>query len=190
MPSTNAEYIQAYSRSGRKYTGIVVDIIRLLRVRDRAYLKNFVLFHENKDDFVESVSINRWAKNAIYNTLPGLLNGLFLQYYPVKLGVNALNKTNQVKNYLSDGTITIDDVIKNLIGIYGCSKTEKLAFKYEKIIETEVAEILNAIKNGVYDNKEILSKSIKKVYRRHLGPMSSLRDTEETIKVSIGDDKR
>lgn len=190
MPSTNAEYIQAYSRSGRKYTGIVVDIIRLLRVRDRAYLKNFVLFHENKDDFVESVSINRWAKNAIYNTLPGLLNGLFLQYYPVKLGVNALNKTNQVKNYLSDGTITIDDVIKNLIGIYGCSKTEKLSFKYEKIIETEVEEILNAIKNGVYDNKEILSKSIKKVYRRHLGPMSSLRDTEETIKVSIGDDKR
>ena len=189
MPNTNAEYIQAYSRSGRKYTGIVVDIIRLLRVRDRAYLKNFVLFHENKDDFVESVSINRWAKNAVYNTLPGLLNGLFLQYYPVELGVNTLNKTNRVKNYLLDGTITVDDVIKKLIGIYGCSKTEKLSFNYQKVIETEVREILEAIKNGIYDNKATLSESIKNVYRRHLAPMSSLRDTEETINVSIGDDK-
>lgn len=34
MPNNNAEYIQAYSRTGRKYTGIVIDIIRLMRVRD------------------------------------------------------------------------------------------------------------------------------------------------------------
>ena len=44
MPNNNAEYIQAYSRTGRKYTGIVIDIIRLMRVRDRSYLKNFVTF--------------------------------------------------------------------------------------------------------------------------------------------------
>lgn len=38
MPNNNAEYIQAYSRTGRKHTGIVIDIIRLMRVRDRSYL--------------------------------------------------------------------------------------------------------------------------------------------------------
>ncbi len=37
MPNNNAEYIQAYSRTGRKYTGIVIDIIRLMRIRDRSY---------------------------------------------------------------------------------------------------------------------------------------------------------
>lgn len=62
MPNNNAEYIQAYSRTGRKFTGIVVDIIRLMRVRDRSYLKNFVIFHQNRDDLVEAVPINRWAK--------------------------------------------------------------------------------------------------------------------------------
>ena len=79
MPSNNAEYIQAYSRTGRKYTGIVIDIIRLLRIRDRSYLKNFVIFHQNKEDLVEAVPINRWAKNAIYSTLPGLFVALIYQ---------------------------------------------------------------------------------------------------------------
>ena len=83
MPNNNAEYIQAYSRTGRKYTGIVIDIIRLMRVRDRSYLKNFVTFHQNKDDLVESVPINRWAKNAIYSTLPGILSGVIMQYYTI-----------------------------------------------------------------------------------------------------------
>lgn len=154
IPNTNAEYIQAYSRSGRKYTGLVVDVIRLLRVRDRAYLKNFVLFHENKDDLVESVPINRWAKNAIYNTLPGILNGLFLQYYAVMLGMDSLNKTNDVKKLLVGGDIDIADVIKNVIGIYGCVATEKMSINYEEIIKKEVFNILSSIKNGIFDNSD------------------------------------
>ena len=90
MPNNNAEYIQAYSRTGRKFTGIVVDIIRLMRVRDRSYLKNFVIFHQNRDDLVEAVPINRWAKNAIYSTLPGLLAGLIRQYYTIKTTLKCL----------------------------------------------------------------------------------------------------
>lgn len=185
MPNTNAEYIQAYSRSGRKYTGLVIDIIRLLRVRDRAYLKNFVLFHENKDDLVESVPINRWAKNAIYNTLPGILNGLFLQYYSVCLGLDSLSKANDVKKLLNDGIIDIADVIKKVIGIYGCVATEKLSINYEEIIKKEVFDILNTIKNGIYENNDTLSKSIQKAYRKHFAPMTSLRDTEEQIEIAI-----
>ena len=185
MPNTNAEYIQAYSRTGRKYTGIVVDIIRLLRVRDRAYLKNFVLFHENRDDLVESVPINRWAKNAIYNTLPGLLNGLILQYYPVKLGLDSLNKTNALKKCLVEETITIADVVEKMIGIYGCSQIEKLSLNYEEIIKKEVYDILTQIKNGFFDDNDTTRKTIKSVYRKHFEPMTSLRDTEETIEVSM-----
>lgn len=185
IPNTNAEYIQAYSRSGRKYTGLVVDVIRLLRVRDRAYLKNFVLFHENKDDLVESVPINRWAKNAIYNTLPGILNGLFLQYYAVKLGVDSLNKTNDVKKFLVDGDIEIADVIKKVIGIYGCVATEKMSINYEEIIKKEVFNILSSIKNGIFDNNDKLSDSIKAAHSKHFSPMTSLRDTEEQIEVAI-----
>lgn len=97
MPNNNAEYIQAYSRTGRKYTGIVIDIIRLMRVRDRSYLKNFVTFHQNKDDLVESVPINRWAKNAIYSTLPGILSGVIMQYYTILTDTDHLYHAVKVK---------------------------------------------------------------------------------------------
>lgn len=185
MPNTNAEYIQAYSRSGRKYTGIVIDIIRLMRVRDRAYLKNFVLFHENKDDLVETVPINRWAKNAIYYTLPGMLSGLFLQYYPVKLNRDSLKKTKDIQDCLNDGSIEISDVIDQLINLYGCTENEKLSINYKDLIKRETYEILNNIKTGIFDNSEMITKSIKKLYRKRLEPMTSLRDTEETIEVKI-----
>lgn len=184
IPNTNAEYIQAYSRSGRKYTGLVVDVIRLLRVRDRAYLKNFVLFHENKDDLVESVPINRWAKNAIYNTLPGILNGVLIQYYVIKLGVDSL-KTSDVKKYLLNGSIEISDVIKTIIDIYGCVDSEKMSTNYKDIIKKEVNHILSNIKSGIVDNNDRPSDSIIKYGSKHLKPMTSLRDTEEQIEIEV-----
>ena len=49
VPSNTAEYIQAYSRVGRKYEGLVIDIIRLARARDTSYLNFFNLFHKYKD---------------------------------------------------------------------------------------------------------------------------------------------
>ena len=124
MPNNNAEYIQAYSRTGRKYTGIVVDIIRLMRVRDRSYLKNFVIFHQNRDDLVEAVPINRWAKNAIYSTLPGLLSGLIRQHYTITTGTDSLHQAIKVQKLLRSGDIDIDDVISKLINAYGCNNQE------------------------------------------------------------------
>ena len=53
IPGSTAEYIQAYSRVGRKHTGIVIDIIRPSREKDRSYLKNFHKFHEYNDILVD-----------------------------------------------------------------------------------------------------------------------------------------
>lgn len=94
IPNNNAEYIQAYSRTGRRHTGIVLDLIRLTRVRDRSYLKNFVIFHQNKDDLVEPVPINRWAKNAVYCTLPGLIVGMLYQYIALQKNMKMLARTS------------------------------------------------------------------------------------------------
>lgn len=185
MPNNNAEYIQAYSRTGRKHTGIVIDIIRLMRVRDRSYLKNFVVFHQNKDDLVESVPINRWAKNAIYSTLPGLLAGLLMQYYTMRSGEENLYKVVKVKKLLTDGTIDIDDAIEKMIAIYGCNPQEKLSLGYEETIREEVTNILTGIRNGNFDKNEFLSDAIAKFSRGRKKPMTSLRDTEEQIEIKI-----
>ena len=185
MPNANAEYIQAYSRTGRRYTGIVIDIIRLQRVRDRSYLKNFVVFHQNKDDLVESVPINRWAKNAIYSSLPGILAALIHQYYTVKTGADFLYMTTQVQTMIEQGEIAPCDAVKKIIEIYGCNEGEKLSLAYEETIREEVSRILENIKNGVHPQDEFLSKGIGKYSHGKLQPMTSLRDTEETIEIRI-----
>lgn len=160
MPNNNAEYIQAYSRTGRKYTGIVIDIIRLMRVRDRSYLKNFVTFHQNKDDLVESVPINRWAKNAIYSTLPGILSGVIMQYYTILTDTDHLYHAVKVKKMLIDGIIRPHDVINMMIAIYDCRDNEKMSLVYKEIISEEVTKILNGIQNGNFTKEEFLSTAI------------------------------
>lgn len=185
MPNNNAEYIQAYSRTGRKYTGIVIDIIRLMRVRDRSYLKNFVIFHQNRDDLVESVPINRWAKNAIYSTLPGLLSGLLMQYYTVQTDSDNLYQAVKVKKLLMDGSISIPDVTEKLIHAYGCNDQEKMSIAYREIIEEEVENILSGIQNGNFTTSDFLSTAIAKFSKGKKSPMRSLRDTEEQILIEI-----
>lgn len=185
MPNNNAEYIQAYSRTGRKYTGIVIDIIRLMRVRDRSYLKNFVTFHQNKDDLVESVPINRWAKNAIYSTLPGILSGVIMQYYTILTDTDHLYHAVKVKKMLMDGIIRPHDVINMMIAIYDCRDNEKMSLVYKEIISEEVTKILDGIQNGNFTKEEFLSTAIGRYSHGKLMPMRSLRDTEEQIEIKL-----
>ena len=185
MPNNNAEYIQAYSRTGRKYTGIVIDIIRLMRQRDRSYLKNFVVFHQNKDDLVEAVPINRWAKNAIYSTLPGLLAALLMQHYTVDNGLDAMYWAVDLKKMLNEGRIDEDEVIHHMIGVYACNEREKLSLAYKEVITEEVHNVLNGIANGNFQKDVFLSDAISKYTHGKKRPMISLRDTEEQIEIKI-----
>lgn len=185
MPNNNAEYIQAYSRVGRKYTGIVIDIIRLMRIRDRSYLKNFVVFHQNKDDLVESVPINRWAKNAVYSTLPGMLSGMLMQYYTLLTGADDFYHAYKVKKVLMSGAINVNDVIDKVIKAYGCNSQEKLSVAYEDIIREQIENILSGIRNTDFDSNMFLSDAIGNFSKWKKKPMRSLRDTEEQIEIEI-----
>lgn len=185
MPNNNAEYIQAYSRTGRKYTGIVIDIIRLMRVRDRSYLKNFVVFHQNKDDLVEGVPINRWAKNAIYSTLPGILSAILMQYYTVENGLDNMYRAVDLKKLLVEGKVQERDVIEHLTKAYACNSNEKLSLAYKEVIEEEVHRVLDGIANGNFQKDEFLGGAIAKYTHGKKRPMISLRDTEEQIEIRI-----
>ena len=185
IPNNNAEYIQAYSRTGRKYTGIVMDLIRLTRVRDRSYLKNFVIFHQNKDDLVEPVPINRWAKNAVYCTLPGLLMATLYQYYAPALNIENIYSANTWKKAFEDEKIDPKDVAKILIGAYGCNDSEKMSDAYREAIVDEVLRICNGLKTYTPGPNEFLSDGISRYSHGNKKPMRSLRDTEEQVTIRI-----
>lgn len=185
IPNNNAEYIQAYSRTGRKYTGIVMDLIRLTRVRDRSYLKNFVIFHQNKDDLVEPVPINRWAKNAIYCTLPGLIIATLYHYYAPNLGIENVYLANTWKKAFEDGKIDPTDVANILIGAYGCNDSEKMSEAYKEAITDEVLKVCNGIKTFTPGPNEFISDGISRYTHGNKKPMTSLRDTEEQVSIRI-----
>jgi hypothetical protein len=74
-----AEYIQASSRVGRRYVGVVFMIFNAVRERDRSHFRYHGKFHEYLDRMVEPVAINRWSRYAARKTLPGVLMAEILQ---------------------------------------------------------------------------------------------------------------
>ena len=103
----------------------------------------------------------------------------------MKTGKDSLYRTIQVQELLNSGKIEIPDVVEKVIGIYACNEQEKLSISYAETIRKEVTRILNEIKNGVHPNQEFLSDGIGKYSHAKLKPMASLRDTEETIEISL-----
>ena len=178
MPNNTAEYVQAYSRVGRKYPGIVFDIIRLVRDRDKSYLKHFSMFHEHKDLLIEPVPINRWAKNAIYSTFPGILNGLLIQAY----GDDCFYAKN-VKKKIEIGEIK-PEIIKNQVKeIYGC-KLSIEGKEYETIIDKEIDNIFSGFMhrgNSDLKSGEIIAEASSKNKK----PMTSLRDIDVQLDVGL-----
>jgi hypothetical protein len=79
MPKSIAEYIQASSRVGRNFLGVVFMIFNPIRERDRSHSRYHAKFHEYLDRMVEPVAINRWSRYAARKTIPGVLMALILQ---------------------------------------------------------------------------------------------------------------
>lgn len=79
MPKSMAEYIQASSRVGRRYLGVVFMVYNPVRERDRSHYRYHGKFHEYIDRMVEPVAINRWSKFAAAKTLPGIFMAEVLQ---------------------------------------------------------------------------------------------------------------
>lgn len=79
MPKSMAEYIQASSRVGRSFLGVVFMIFNPIRERDRSHFRYHGKFHEYLDRMVAPVAINRWSRYAARKTLPGVLMAEILQ---------------------------------------------------------------------------------------------------------------
>lgn len=185
MPGNTAEYIQAYSRVGRKHTGIVIDIMRPSREKDQSYLKNFIKFHEYKDILVDSVSINRWATKAVENTLPGIISSLLLNYYEYELqdSIGDISKYGDLKAALLSGVITAEKLKHHAYQIYKCSDNDSSIGKlYHTIIDKMIDNLVDTLENSSFESKTYLTKVFD---RCHYHVMSSLRDTDKQIIVEM-----
>jgi len=143
LPYSTSEYIQALSRVGRKYLGIVLLWFYPNRIRDSSFYRNFVRYHESLDHEVRPVPLNRYAKLGMHQTINSLFCAGVINYLSNKNGTPMYLKKDIEK-------ITPDDkesLINFITRTYGKSA---LDIDVSKEVEDRIT-YLSHIKGGDKD---------------------------------------
>ncbi len=196
MPRNTAQYIQAYSRVGRKHPGSVFVLFDAMRARDRSHYTRFEHYHRYQDLLVEATPLERWAQFAIDRTMPGIIVGLFLQYYD-----SVYQGETKKRLYMFDGynqalerdLITKQDALDFVLKAYSVTEQQ----------ESEWADIhgMNLYRDRIEDQfdkvwerllEDPLSKDAKGEFIANVvegdgddghGPMNSLRDIDQQVDI-------
>lgn len=171
MPRNTAEYIQALSRIGRKYPGIVFVIFNPTRERDQSYYKYFPKYHEYKDILVEPVPISRWAKFSITRTLPGIFSACVLNYLEGKDGISPYMTKNFKEGYDSRA-FTEEDILDFILKCYKVEENEMGAY-FKQIISDKVKNYIDQIR--ISEKNEFIPGMLSDM------PMRNLRDTDSPL---------
>jgi len=132
MPRSTAEYIQALSRVGRKYPGVVFVWFYPNRARDLSYYQGFKEYHEILQHKVENVPLSRWAKLGLKQTFTSIFNAAILNYFSDLIGepLYKVPKVNEIfslrsnrekliefiqEAYVTDSKMTGSSYFKNKI---------------------------------------------------------------------------
>jgi hypothetical protein len=89
QPKNTAEYIQATSRVGRTYPGLVITVYNWARPRDLSHYERFAHYHATFYQNVEALSVTPFASGALYRGLAALLVSL------VRLAGQEFNKSDR-----------------------------------------------------------------------------------------------
>jgi Helicase conserved C-terminal domain len=94
QPKTTSEYIQATSRVGRTYPGLVLTLFNSLRPRDLSHYERFKSYHSSIYRFVEPTSVTPFARGSIQRGLTGLVVG------SIRQGIIEISKEQSAKRFV------------------------------------------------------------------------------------------
>lgn len=117
QPQAAAEYIQASSRVGRKYPGLVFVLFNAARSRDLSHYEGFKSFHQTLYRSVEATSVTPFSPRARDRGLHAVLIGLARQQVPAlrddaSAAPQCVDQLNEVRDSILDRvqSISPDDL--------------------------------------------------------------------------------
>ena len=103
LPKTTSEYIQATSRVGRKFPGLVVTVYSANKSRDRSHYEYFHHLHDAIYKHVEPTSVTPFSAGAREKGLSGLLIAYLLHFIPkARPSEYSSADLHQGKNWIMD----------------------------------------------------------------------------------------
>ena len=182
MPSKQAEYIQASSRSARNHAGLVLVCFKANDLRERSQYQYFIQNHIFMDRLVDPVPINRVSLKVIKRSLPGLLCALLLGVHSQQHSTTISDCNNYLK-YIADANVRgrsaereLVSQLKSIIGTKSGIFSKAVCEKVDKFIESEFEKWHHILCTSSGNIKGILN------------PITSFRDIEEGIELSANTD--
>jgi hypothetical protein len=125
QPKGTAEYIQATSRVGRQYPGLVVTVLTWAKPRDLSHYETFEHYHATFYKHVEAQSVTPFSPRAMDRGLTGTLVSI------LRLENDPFNPNPGAAHLDKAGIPVVDAVIDGIVGrawqIRGDSSTKSLA---------------------------------------------------------------
>ncbi|MDR7316058.1 DISARM system helicase DrmA [Brevibacillus nitrificans] len=168
QPKGTSEYIQATSRVGRKYPGLVFTLYNWSRPRDISHYEQFISYHSKMYSFVEATSVTPFSYRARDKALSAVVIGILRQLD------EGLFKNSYAKHFSSDNEYL--QLLKSII-IDRCKEIEKIDFEN---IEEEVEEIITWWHNRTQEHPDSLDYAQYKFTKRDTPVL--LRGINQNIK--------
>ncbi|MCD4746270.1 MAG: hypothetical protein K8R58_08220 [Bacteroidales bacterium] len=151
QPKNVAEYIQASSRVGRKYKGLVIDLLDANRARDKSHFEHFIPFHQAFYKSVEPVSLTPFTKN----TLEKMLTSIMITFVRHKVTIRHMASNDSAQYFLPEMLDGLKLEIKKRF-----TDNPKVYQLFEEKLKELSDDWLDQIKNHELKNYEVTKTEI------------------------------
>ncbi|WP_297520541.1 helicase-related protein [uncultured Clostridium sp.] len=190
QPKQTAEYIQATSRVGRRYPGLVFTLYNQSKTRDRSHYELFYPYHQTFYKYVEPTSITPFSEQARERGLHAVVISMIRHLLNLKNDEDANDFTKDI-----EGINLIKDYIIKRARDLDSTELQDVARETELEIDNIIKKWDNKVKTAVDGdkvcyrsdkfNKNLLMPYLKENENNAFPTMQSLRNVDSEAKVEI-----
>lgn len=192
QPKNTAEYIQATSRVGRTFPGLVITVYNWARPRDLSHYERFEHYHATFYQNVEALSITPFAAGALYRGLSAVLTAL------IRLAGEELNgndKAGSIERTHPYVKAAIDAIVERAALVSDAQTAQRIRAELDVKLDRWLSRIQNQV-GGARLKYQVTSRDGTSV--NLLSPpgkptwddftcLNSLRNVEPTINLVLSD---